>query len=134
MRHLSLAVVGMQYDNKNGPTRQFEIAMCVPGERVDLIPEPKNPADSQAIAVYSTRGIQIGYIRAERAPMISKAMRDGIVSAIFQQKERWGATIRAHLDGSVPVLPLPTDSRAADWPPPPSEDADWWPDEEWPDE
>jgi len=32
------------------------------------------------------------------------------------------------------VLPDVDDSRAADWPPPGSEDADWWPDEEWLDE
>ncbi|MFQ3894583.1 HIRAN domain-containing protein [Sphingobium sp. R-7] len=134
MKHLSLAVVGAQHENKSGPARIFEIALCQPGEPVDLRPEPKNPADPQAVAVYSARGIQIGYIRAERAPLIGKAMRDGIVQAIFQQKEKWGATIRAHLDGSDPVLPPPTDSRAADWPPPGSEDADWWPDEEWPDE
>lgn len=108
--------------------------MCVPGEPVELRPEPKNPADPQAVAVYSARGIQIGYIRAERAPLIGAAMRRGIVQAIFQKKEQWGATIRAHLDGTDPVLPNNDDSRANDWPPPASEDADWWPDEIYPDE
>lgn len=130
MRHLSLAVVGVRYDNKKDAPRQFEVAMCVPGERVDLIPEPKNPADRHAIAVFSARGIQIGYVRAERAPMIGKMLRERDVKAIFQRQERWGATIRVHLDGSTPTLPDPTDSRATDWPPPGSEDADWWPDEE----
>ncbi|MET0364881.1 MAG: HIRAN domain-containing protein [Sphingobium sp.] len=134
MRRLSLAVVGVEYSNKSGPPRRFEIEMCSFGERVDLVPEPKNKHDRHAIAVYSARGIQIGYIRAERAPMIGKAMRDGVVQAIFQQKEKWGATIRVHLDGSDPILPHVSDSRAADWPPPGSEDVDWWPDEEWPDE
>lgn len=129
MRHLSLAIVGSQYENKSGPSRLFEIALCQPGEPVELRPEPKNPADRHAIAVYSARGIQIGYIRAERAPFIGKAMRDGIVQAIFQQKEPWGATIRAHLDGTTPVLPDPNDPRISDWPPPGSHDADWWPDD-----
>ena len=108
--------------------------MCKPGEPVHLIPDPKNPADPHAIAVYSARHIQIGYLRAERAPMIGTALRRGGVEAIFQQADKWGATIRAHLDGTEPVLPDPADSRAADWPPPGSEDPDWWPDEEWPDE
>ena len=107
--------------------------MCRPGEPIELRPEPKNKHDRHAIAVYSARDIQIGYIRAERAPMIGKAMRDGIVQGIFQQKEKWGATIRVHLDGSDPNLPPVADSRAADWPPPGSDDPDWWPDEEWPD-
>lgn len=133
MRHLSLAVVGVGFDNKTGPARRFEIEMCKPGEPVELRPEPKNIADRNAIAVYSARGIQIGYLRAERAPFIGAAMRRGVVNAIFQKSETWGATIRAHLDGTKAVLPEPNDSRANDWPPPGSEDADWWPDEEWPD-
>ena len=107
--------------------------MCSPGEPVSLIAEPKNPADPQAIAVYSMRGVQIGYIRAERCQMIHTAMRRASVHAVFQQSDRWGATIRAHLDGTEAVLPDPIDSRAADWPPPGSEEADWWPDEDWPD-
>jgi hypothetical protein len=88
-RRISLAVVGVGFDNKSGPPRQFEIAMCSPGEEVQLVPEPRNPADPNAIAVYSARNIQIGYIRAERAPMIGAAMRRGIVMAIFQRKEEW---------------------------------------------
>lgn len=134
MKHLSLAVVGADFENKTGPGRRFEIALCIPGEPVELRPEPKNPADRNAIAVYSARGIQIGYIRAERAPLIGAAMRRGIVQAVFQKKEQWGATIRAHLDGTDPVLPPVDDSRANDWPPPGSEDADWWPDEIWPED
>lgn len=129
MKRLSLAVVGADHPNKKGPTRRFEIAMCLPGEPVALIPEPKNPADPRAIAVYSARHIQIGYVRAERAQFIGSALSRGGVSAIFQCSEQWGATIRAHLDGTEPVLPAADDSRVSDWPPPGSQDADWWPDE-----
>jgi hypothetical protein len=131
MRHLSLAVVGADHPNKSGPARRFEIAMCHPGEPIELRPEPKNKHDPQAIAVYSARGIQIGYIRAERAPLIGKAMRDGIVQAIFQQKEQWGATIRAHLDGSDPILPPPSSCVDTENPISAPREADWWPDEEW---
>lgn len=133
-RELSLAVVGADFDNKSGPPRRFEIAMCEPGEPVDLVHEPRNPADSNAIAVFSKRGIQMGYITAERAPLVLRELRAGRVSAIFQKSERWGATIRASLDGSTPTLPESSDSRAEVWPPPGSDDADWWPDEEWADE
>lgn len=129
-RKISLAVVGMGFDNKSGPPRQVEIAMCSPGEEVKLVAEPRNPADPNAIAVYSARDVQIGYIRAERAPMIGAAMRRGIVLAIFQRKEAWGATIRAHLDGTDPVLPdvaevTPNRSRPVE--------QDWWPDDLWDD-
>ena len=123
MRHLSLAVVGADHPNKKGPARRFEIALCIPGEPVNLIPEPKNPADPRAIAVYSARSIQIGYVRAERAQFIGNALsRDG-VRAIFQSPAKWGAVIRAHLDGSEPTLPTTDDSPSLG-----KIDEAWWPD------
>lgn len=131
---MSLAVVGIGFDNKSGPTRQFEISMCQPGELVKLVPEPRNPADRNAIAVYSVRDIQIGYLRAERAPMIGAAMRRGVVEAIFQQKEEWGATIRAHLDGTTPELPTPSERRAEATVSGLDGEAEWFPDESWPDD
>lgn len=134
-RQLSIAVVGADFPNRRGPSRRFEIALCRPGEMVSLTPEPRNPADPSAIAVFSARGIQIGYVRAERAPLLQLAMKRGIVQAIFQRRDRWGCTIRVGLNGTSPELPTSeADSRSQDWPPPGSEDADWWPDEEWPDE
>ena len=129
MKQLSLAVVGADHPNKKGPSRRFEIALCLPGEPIHLVPEPRNPVDPRAIAVFSDRHIQIGYVRAERAQLIGSAMSRGGVSAIFQETAQWGAIIRVHTDGTAPVLPTPDDSRAFDWPPPSSDDADWWPDE-----
>jgi hypothetical protein len=126
---LTLAVVGADYDNKGkSPPRRFELAMCIPGEPVELLPEPKNPADEHAIAVFSFRGIQIGYITAERAPMIGKRMREGYdVVAVFQAPAIFGAYIRVSFDGSppdVPDVPQPSIQR----PPPPAEDQDFRPD------
>lgn len=130
-RHLSIAVVGADFPNKRGPARRFEIALCKPGERIELRPEPRNPADARAVAVFSARGIQIGYVPAERAALVGAALREGLMTAIFQSASSWGATVRASLDGSEPALPAVDDSRAEVWPPPGSDDADWWPDEEW---
>ena len=63
---MSLAVVGAIHDNKDRSNRLFEIQLCAPGEPVDLVPEPKNPFDPSAIAIFSVRGIQIGYVSAEK--------------------------------------------------------------------
>lgn len=123
---MSLAVVGADYPNKRGPARRFEIALCEPGEPVQLKPEPTNPADRRAIAIYSVRGIQIGYITAERAPRIGKLMRETSVCAVFQQATRSGAVIRAAFDGVVPDLPEISSSGTR-------EHQDFWPDEDWPD-
>lgn len=104
---MSLAVVGADHLNKSGPARRFEIAMCVPGEPVALVPEPHNPADPHAVAVYSHRGIQIGYVKAERAPLMGSWLARGrITDVIFQEAAPWGATIRIGLDGEEPVLPM----------------------------
>lgn len=104
---LSLAVVGADFPNKKGPTRRFEIAMCKPGETVELRPEPHNKADFYAIAVYSKRGVHLGYLTAERAPRISRIMESHEVRAVFQMPTSYGAVIRAAFDGDEPVLPEP---------------------------
>lgn len=122
---LTLAVVGADFPNKRGPTRRFELAICRPGEAVELRPEPKNPADPRAIAVFSQRGIQIGYLTAERCGRIGQLMRQGTtITAIFQEHASFGAYIRVAFDGEVPVLPEP--QKSADPEP------EWYPDEEWP--
>ena len=77
--------------------------MCIPGEVIELRPEPKNPADPRAIAVYSARGIQIGYVPAEQAQWIGGRL--GEVRAVFQRAEPYGAVIRISFDGTDPVLP-----------------------------
>jgi hypothetical protein len=129
----SLAVVGAQYPNKRGPTRRFELNICQPGEPVELRPEPKNPADEHAIAVYSCRGIQLGYLTAERAPWIGGMLKRGReVQAIFHRQTHFGAWLRIAFDGEAPALPpagqidiVPIDYEA-DFEP------DFHPDEEWP--
>ncbi len=119
---LTLAVVGADYPNKRGPTRRFEIALCRPGEPVQLVPEPKNPADPRAVMVLSERGVQIGYLTAERAPWIKGMLELGReIKAIFQAPTRYGALIRVSLDGKEPDLPPA--------PEPVASEPDFWPDE-----
>jgi len=123
---LTLAVVGADYLNKRGPTRRSELALCAPGEVVELVLEPENPKDENAIAVYSCRGIQIGYVTAERAPRIRQLIIQGAtVKAIFQEHTRFGAYIRASFDGNEPDLPPAFE---------PDPEPDFYPDEIWPDE
>lgn len=129
-RQLSLAVVGIDYENKRGPSRRFEISLCLPGEPVDLVPEPRNPADPRAVKVMSDRGIQIGYLTAERCGWIKALIERGDdVRSIFQAATHWGAWIRVSLDGSDPMLPVLGDSDEST-----SDDSGFYPDPIWDDD
>lgn len=129
----SIAVVGVRYPNKKIGNRQFEIAMCSPGESVRLEKEPDNPADENAIAVFSCRDVQIGYVSADRTPLIHKAWRQKRdVAAVFQGAADHGAWIRVAFDGEAPALPVqPSASRHTHGA---GSESDFWPDEVWPDE
>ncbi len=96
--------MGAAFPSADGSNRQFEILLCKPGEPIELVPEPKNKFDEHAIAVYSCRGIQIGYVSAERASRMGALLAEYEVSAVFQRKADFGAWIRVSFDGSVPVL------------------------------
>lgn len=105
-------IVGTQYPNKKGPTRRFELELCKPGEPIDLRPEPKNPADENAIAVYSCRGVQLGYVASVRAVLLIGHFKAGsAVRAIFQGFSSAGPWIRVTFDGSEPVVDLTDTSR-----------------------
>jgi hypothetical protein len=112
--------VGADYPNKRGPARRFEIALCKPGEKIVLRPEPKNAADPFAIAVFSARDVQLGYLTAEKAPRIGRLLREAEVAAVFQAATTFGAWIRIAFDGTTLDLPRQL---------PPESDPDWWPDE-----
>lgn len=129
LRSLSLAVVGADYPNRRGPTRRFEIELCLPGDPVELIPEPKNPVDPRAVAVFSSRGVQLGYLSAERCGWIGGMLAKGReLRAIFQAKAQWGAVIRVAFDGEEPQLPASGHGDQDE------ESPDFYPDETWPDE
>ena len=81
-------------------------AMIHPGDPVELRPEPKNPADPRAVAVYSERGVQMGYLSAERCGLIGKRLNAGDeYRAVFQEADRFKAVIRVRFGGGEPTLP-----------------------------
>ncbi|MEH3107120.1 MAG: HIRAN domain-containing protein [Sphingomonas fennica] len=106
IRSLSIAVVGANHPNKDGGNRRSEIAFCDPGEVLELRPEPNNPHDEHAIAVFSARRFQIGYVASQRAVYLRSLIRGGhSLHAIFQDVAPWGAIARVGINGT-PSLPL----------------------------
>lgn len=123
---LSLAIVGLPYPNRRGPGRRFEAELCAPGELVELRPEPQNKHDRWAVAVVSARGVQIGYVNAEKAAWIGGMIREGReVIAIFQGLTGNVAWCRVAFDGEQPVLPPTAPARVNERPA--GEDG-FWPD------
>lgn len=114
IKELTLAVVGIDISNADGRNRRSEAMITLPGEPVELIPEPRNKHDRNAIAVVSPRGVQIGYLSAERAPYVHGRMSRGDDAvAIFQGINGGAAFIRIRFDGATPTLPNPADYSAA---------------------
>jgi len=110
MQELTLAVVGIDFPNENGSNRRSEAMMTPLGASIELVPEPKNKHDPNAIAVISPNGVQIGYVNAERAPYVGLRIGRGEdVVAIFQGIDGGSAFIRVRFGGGAPTLPSVTD-------------------------
>ena len=103
---MSLAVVGIAYPNRDGSDRKSNIGRMQPGDAVELRPEPSNPKDKLAVAVFDSRERQLGYVTAERAPRIGGLLREGReVRAVFQGVAQTGAWVRVAFDGEEPEVP-----------------------------
>lgn len=82
----SLPACGERFDNEDGTSRQEELARCKPGEPVRLVREPDNRHDPMAVAVFSARGVRVGYLKRDRAVWIgSKIDRGYDVRAIVER-------------------------------------------------
>ena len=112
MDELTLAVVGIDFPNtdKSKSNRRMELMLCVPGDPVDLRREPKNPHDANAVAVFSGRGVQMGYLSAERAPLIGRRMQQEEHLAVFQALTGSMGYVRIRFGGGAPTLPAPGDA------------------------
>ena len=132
---ISLLIKGVQHLNADGSNRLFEIMTCVPGEPVELRLEPKNKHDPLAIAIFSPRNAQLGYVSAERCGRIGQLIRQGReVQAIFQGTAGAGSWIRVAFDGEAPTVPPVVTAPVHSEPGMPIVVPDFYPDEEWPDD
>lgn len=107
MDELTVSVVGIDFPNadRSKSNRRMELLLCAPGEPVDLRREPKNPHDANAVAVFSVRGVQMGYLSAERAPLIGRRMQQEDHVAVFQALVGSMGYVRIRFGGGAPTLP-----------------------------
>lgn len=71
-------LAGVTHKNRNGTSRQHALRQCRLGMPVDVLREPDNPADKNAVALFAG-GTQIGYRPAESAPWFARALDSGEV-------------------------------------------------------
>lgn len=106
LRQHTLPISGIDYPNRRGPTRREELSRCLPGDSLELQPEPDNPADPRAVKICSSRGVQVGYIPAERAARINAMLVSGRnIRTIFQGWADRRGFIRIAYDEDIPCLP-----------------------------
>lgn len=70
-------VVGEGRTNDDGTSRQDELTACEPGEPVELVRQPNNAYDRNAIFVRSCRSVGIGFLTAEDAAVLTPALDAG---------------------------------------------------------
>ncbi|WP_343528855.1 HIRAN domain-containing protein [Sphingomonas sp.] len=132
MDELTLAVVGIDFPNEDRArsNRRFELLASAIGDPVVLRPEPHNRHDPHAVAVFSARDVQVGYLSAERAPLVGARIRRGEEArAVFQGIKGSVAYIRVRFGGEAPTMPPLVDGTAGRAAPEPD---DFHPDPEGP--
>lgn len=89
-------LAGVSYENENGENRQYVIyqlkhsGFLVPGQELLFQPQPWNPFDKNAIAVFGADIKQIGFLPKDIALKVCEAMNDCIQVKIFVESVTGG--------------------------------------------
>jgi hypothetical protein len=76
LKDLSFKIVGVTFPNSNGSSRQEIISKINLLSTVELVREPHNEYDPNAIAVY-VEGEQVGFLSSEEAVSMASLMDSG---------------------------------------------------------
>ena len=68
------SLVGESHRNEDGSSRQGILKGCVPGEAVQLVRQPGNPYDSNAVFVTDELGRGLGFIARDDAKTLAPAL------------------------------------------------------------
>lgn len=76
-RHFYTKVVGITFENQQGVTGEMLIGYCKQFDFLQLVPEPNNRFDPNAVAVCLDDGSCIGHLDARTAGEISRSIKRG---------------------------------------------------------
>jgi hypothetical protein len=68
-------VVGVSFKNEDGTSREEVIGRLKQFDFLDLVCEPDNPHDPDAVAVHRKGGGQVGYLQARTAQDVARSIR-----------------------------------------------------------
>jgi hypothetical protein len=107
-------VTGVTHNNSNGSSRQTLLRSCRPGTRVEIVREPTNAFDKNALALFVSGRGQIGYIPAESAAWMAPLIDTGAAdfSCLITSVEAFEATDgRPMLGGRIAITRLEPSAR-----------------------
>jgi hypothetical protein len=77
MRPFHTNVAGINHANSDGSKRQDILSRCYVGEKLDLVREPENIYDANAVKVCTLKGKQIGFLHRDEAAEITPRLDKG---------------------------------------------------------
>lgn len=78
MRTIRTKIVGVTARNDDGTRRQDLIEFLSPGEELELVRDPDNEHDENAVEVHDSGGDQLGFVRRELAEEVAHWLDEGI--------------------------------------------------------
>lgn len=100
-----IPIIGARFGGQRAFNRRAEIDRCQPGEELTLRLERTRISGRRAIGVYSSRGVQIGYVSSQGAE--HPAALVSLARAVFKCADTFGAVALFTFDGKAPTLPQP---------------------------
>ena len=94
--HFFSKIAGVSFTNRDGSSRQAALARCRAGENLRLVREADNPHDEEAVAVYSKRGEQLGYVTERANDDVAIWLDDGMRVEAFITQITGGAPGEHH--------------------------------------
>lgn len=100
-RNFTCFVRGTNHRNADGTPRKKVIRGCCVGDELRLVPEPGNTFDPNAVKVCRTDGQQVGYLPAETAAWMSRAIADGVKYQVvirdMRYSREYGRGVNVHV-------------------------------------
>lgn len=105
-------LVGEAQKNDNGESRQIELRRSIPGSRVTLVRDLHNRHDTNAVQVFSDRGVCIGFLGRDDAAELNYALAMGRKHSAHIQELLGGMSDYPNIGCKIAVVwddrPLPT--------------------------